>query len=88
MRCRRRSSRAVRREAIDTLETHFENDHQELLGGRAARDLLLDQLGFRAGDEVVVPEASHKGFNMVVVRSVLLGVTSLATAITLLSRIF
>lgn len=38
---------SVRLEAIDTLETHFENDHQELLGGRAARDLLLDQLGFR-----------------------------------------
>jgi protein involved in polysaccharide export with SLBB domain len=47
----------------------------------------LDQLGFRAGDEILVPQVG-KGFNIVAARTVLLGFTSLATAITLLTRIF
>jgi len=37
---------SVRLEAIDALETHFDNDHQELAGAGAARDALLAQLGF------------------------------------------
>ena len=37
---------SVRLEAIDALETHFDNDHQELAGANAARDALLTQLGF------------------------------------------
>jgi len=37
---------SVRLEAIDALETHFDNDHQELAGAIAARDALLAQLGF------------------------------------------
>jgi endonuclease YncB( thermonuclease family) len=37
---------SVRLEAIDALETHFDNDHQELAGATAARDALLAQLGF------------------------------------------
>ena len=36
---------SVRLEAIDALETHFNNDHQELAGATAARDALLAQLG-------------------------------------------
>jgi endonuclease YncB( thermonuclease family) len=39
---------SVRMEAIDTLETHFAETHQELLGANAARDNLLDLLGFRS----------------------------------------
>jgi hypothetical protein len=37
---------SVRLEAIDTLETHFSETHQELLGATGARDALLAQLGF------------------------------------------
>jgi endonuclease YncB( thermonuclease family) len=37
---------SVRLEAIDTLETHFNETHQELLGANAARDALLAHLGF------------------------------------------
>jgi hypothetical protein len=37
---------SVRMEAIDTLETHFAETHQELAGANAARDHLLDLLGF------------------------------------------
>jgi endonuclease YncB( thermonuclease family) len=38
---------SVRLEAIDALETHFAETHQELAGANAARDELLAQLGFR-----------------------------------------
>ncbi|PVH69120.1 hypothetical protein DL98DRAFT_522365 [Cadophora sp. DSE1049] len=37
---------SVRLEAIDALETHFEGTHQELTGGKKARDTLLAKLGF------------------------------------------
>jgi endonuclease YncB( thermonuclease family) len=37
---------SVRLEAIDALETHFAEAHQELAGANAARDELLRQLGF------------------------------------------
>lgn len=37
---------SVRLEAIDALETHFMNTHQELAGGIAARDAMLSHLGF------------------------------------------
>ncbi|MEV0535551.1 thermonuclease family protein [Kitasatospora sp. NPDC050463] len=37
---------SVRLEAIDALETHFAETHQELAGANAARDRLLDLLGF------------------------------------------
>src|SRR3954454_14464430 len=37
---------SVRLEAIDALETHFEETHQELAGANAARDALLAALGF------------------------------------------
>jgi len=37
---------SVRLEAIDALETHFEEAHQELLGANRARDRLLELLGF------------------------------------------
>jgi endonuclease YncB( thermonuclease family) len=37
---------SVRLEAVDALETHFGETHQELLGANAARDELLAQLGF------------------------------------------
>uniref|UniRef100_UPI003F8A6DB5 lamin tail domain-containing protein n=1 Tax=Nonomuraea sp. H19 TaxID=3452206 RepID=UPI003F8A6DB5 len=37
---------SVRLEAIDALETHFEESHQELAGATAARDELLRLLGF------------------------------------------
>ena len=37
---------SVRLDAIDALETHFDDDHQELAGATAARDALLAQLGF------------------------------------------
>src|SRR4029453_9164227 len=37
---------SVRLEAIDALETHFEETHQELAGANAARDALLAELGF------------------------------------------
>jgi hypothetical protein len=37
---------SVRLEAIDALETHFGETHQELVGANAARDTLLAQLGF------------------------------------------
>jgi endonuclease YncB( thermonuclease family) len=36
----------IRLEAIDALETHFKNSHQELNGAHAARDKLLALLGF------------------------------------------
>jgi hypothetical protein len=36
----------VRLEAIDALETHFGETHQELAGANAARDELLGRLGF------------------------------------------
>src|SRR5690348_3225122 len=37
---------SVRLEAIDALETHFNGTHQELTGGKKARDTLLAKLGF------------------------------------------
>jgi len=37
---------SVRLEAIDALETHFQESHQELAGANAARDELLRLLGF------------------------------------------
>src|SRR6266568_1213392 len=37
---------SVRLEAIDALETHFAETHQELAGANAARDELLRHLGF------------------------------------------
>jgi hypothetical protein len=37
---------SVRLEAIDALETHFGETHQELVGANAARDELLRLLGF------------------------------------------
>jgi endonuclease YncB( thermonuclease family) len=37
---------SVRLEAIDALETHFEETHQQLAGANQARDRLLAQLGF------------------------------------------
>lgn len=37
---------SVRLEAIDALETHFSETHQELKGANAARDALLAHLGF------------------------------------------
>jgi hypothetical protein len=37
---------SVRLEAIDALETHFAETHQEIAGGNAARDELLRMLGF------------------------------------------
>jgi hypothetical protein len=37
---------SVRLEAVDALETHFEEAHQELTGANAARDELLRLLGF------------------------------------------
>jgi endonuclease YncB( thermonuclease family) len=37
---------SVRLEAIDALETHFEQTHQQLAGANQARDGLLAQLGF------------------------------------------
>src|SRR5215211_7009464 len=37
---------SVRLEAIDALETHFGETHQELEGATAARELLLANLGF------------------------------------------
>jgi endonuclease YncB( thermonuclease family) len=37
---------SVRLEAIDALETHFEETHQQLAGANEARDALLAQLGF------------------------------------------
>lgn len=36
----------MRLEAIDALETHFAETHQELVGANAARDELLRRLGF------------------------------------------
>ncbi|SEF77060.1 Lamin Tail Domain [Nonomuraea solani] len=38
---------SARLEAIDALETHFAETHQELEGANAARDRLLELLGFR-----------------------------------------
>jgi endonuclease YncB( thermonuclease family) len=38
---------SVRLEAIDALETHFAEAHQELAGANGARDRLLSELGFR-----------------------------------------
>jgi len=43
----KRGNIAVRLEAIDALESHFENTHQELTGAKTARDTLLAELGFR-----------------------------------------
>lgn len=37
---------SVRLEAIDALETHFGDTHQELVGANAARDAMLAHLGF------------------------------------------
>ncbi|NUP04256.1 MAG: hypothetical protein HOW59_40645, partial [Nonomuraea sp.] len=37
---------SVRLEAVDALETHFQDTHQELTGANAARDELLRLLGF------------------------------------------
>jgi hypothetical protein len=37
---------SARLEAIDALETHFQETHQELTGANAARDELLRRLGF------------------------------------------
>ena len=38
---------SVRLEAIDALETHFKQTHQEVKGGNLARDELLAHLGFK-----------------------------------------
>jgi endonuclease YncB( thermonuclease family) len=38
---------SVRLEAIDALETHFAETHQQLAGANAARDAMLARLGFR-----------------------------------------
>jgi hypothetical protein len=43
-----RGNVAVRLEAVDTLETHFGDTHQELAGANSARDVLLEALGFTA----------------------------------------
>src|SRR5262249_12344319 len=45
---------SVRLEAIDALETHFEDTHQELAGADRARDELLARLGFT--DVVYYPD--------------------------------
>ncbi|USQ85878.1 thermonuclease family protein [Streptomyces phaeoluteigriseus] len=37
---------SARLESIDALETHFSETHQELVGANAARDMLLELLGF------------------------------------------
>jgi len=49
---------SVRLEAIDTLETHFSETHQELRGANAARDELLRLLGFE--DVVFFPDLPNK----------------------------
>jgi endonuclease YncB( thermonuclease family) len=49
---------SVRLEAIDALETHFDADHQELVGANAARDALLAQLGFTG--VTFFPDAPNK----------------------------
>ncbi len=48
---------SVRLEAIDALETHFEETHQETAGGRLARDELLARLGFT--NVVFFPDAPN-----------------------------
>ena len=48
---------SVRLEAIDALETHFEETHQETAGGRLARDELLRRLGFT--NVVFFPDAPN-----------------------------
>jgi endonuclease YncB( thermonuclease family) len=48
---------SVRLEAIDALETHFEETHQELAGARLARDELLAKLGFT--NVVFFPDAPN-----------------------------
>jgi endonuclease YncB( thermonuclease family) len=37
---------SVRFEGVDALETHFQNQHQDLAFAQAARDLMLQQVGF------------------------------------------
>jgi endonuclease YncB( thermonuclease family) len=49
---------SVRLEAIDTLETHFGETHQELAGANAARDELLLLLGFT--NVVFFPDLPNK----------------------------
>lgn len=49
---------SVRFEAIDALETHFGDTHQELAGGNAARDAMLAKLGFT--NVVFFPDLPNK----------------------------
>ena len=49
---------SVRLEAIDALETHFEETHQELAGANDARDALLADLGFT--NVTFLPNAPNK----------------------------
>ena len=49
---------SVRLEAIDALETHFGETHQELAGANAARDELLRHLGFT--DVTYFPDLPNK----------------------------
>jgi hypothetical protein len=48
----------TRFEGIDTLETHFENQHQDLHYAHGARDRMLQLMGF--GDVVFWPERPNK----------------------------
>jgi hypothetical protein len=48
----------VRFEGIDTLETHFDNQHQHLTFARAARDRMLAQMGF--GEVVFLDQRPNK----------------------------
>lgn len=48
----------TRFEGIDTLETHFENQHQDLQFAQAARDRMLQHMGF--GDVVFWPDRPNK----------------------------
>src|SRR3954453_20929435 len=50
---------SVRLEAIDALETHFSETHQELAGADAARDELLRLLGFTTG--TYFPDRPNRG---------------------------
>ena len=49
---------SVRLEAVDALETHFGETHQELAGANAARDELLSRLGFT--NVVFFPDLPNK----------------------------
>ena len=53
-----RGNVAVRFEGIDTLETHFDGMHQHTALGEAARDFLLEQMGF--GEVTYWPDSPNK----------------------------